>query len=281
MFLSYTVGMKKIHLALAVVVVVVISLFIYLNNQPKEVALETQEQPNTSLANPAAVLCLEAGGVSEKVVDSEGESANCTFSSGAICEEWALFLGECNVEGVSNTGTYTDGTTTVFVIYRIFNDTAILNASSLKLENVELKPAMSASGARYQTTDGKIEFWEHQGEGTLSVDGRAVFVGRVKESFTPSEVYRGTDSSGRSLVFQQQDYTKYRLITGDDVVTGELNTERGWKNDEDATVYVLNWQKPEKEQIIFVRKTAETNKVFQLNAQREEMVPSVTLTLSN
>lgn len=38
--------------------------------------------------------------------------------------------------------------------------------------------AISASGTRYVL--GVEEWWEHQGEATLSRDGRVVFTGRLK-----------------------------------------------------------------------------------------------------
>jgi membrane-bound inhibitor of C-type lysozyme len=42
-------------------------------------------------------------------------------------------------------------------------------------QKIKLHGAMSASGARY--THGNREFWEHQGQATYSVGGKALFVG--------------------------------------------------------------------------------------------------------
>ena len=71
------------------------------------------------------------------------------------------------------------------------------------------------------------------------------------------------------VVFEHRDYTIYRLQTNDLVRTGELNTERGFKDDQDATVYVLNWQKPEGEQIRYVRLTSEPTKLYVLDGNQE------------
>ena len=66
------------------------------------------------------------------------------------------------------------------------------------------------------------------------------------------------------VVFEQWDYTRYRLQTNDLVRAGELNTERGFENDENATVYILNWQKPIGEQIRYIRLTAEPTNLYML-----------------
>lgn len=71
------------------------------------------------------------------------------------------------------------------------------------------------------------------------------------------------------VVFEHKDYTTYRLQTNGLVRTGELNTERGFKDDVDATVYVLNWQKPEGEQVRYVRLTSEPTKLYVLDSNQE------------
>lgn len=71
------------------------------------------------------------------------------------------------------------------------------------------------------------------------------------------------------VVFEQKDYTSYRLTTNGLVREGELNTERGFGDDPDATVYVLNWQKPEGERVYYVRLTSEPTKLYVLDSNRE------------
>jgi hypothetical protein len=71
------------------------------------------------------------------------------------------------------------------------------------------------------------------------------------------------------VVFEQKDYTSYRLTTNELVREGELNTERGFGDDPDATVYILNWRKPVGEHIYYVRLTSEPEKIFVLDSNRE------------
>lgn len=82
----------------------------------------------------------------------------------------------------------------------------------------------------------------------------------------PTERYRG-QVDRVSVAFENYNYTSYRLVTNGVVREGELNTERGYKEDTDATVYVLNWQKPEGEQVRYVRLTNEPGKLFLLNTE--------------
>lgn len=81
----------------------------------------------------------------------------------------------------------------------------------------------------------------------------------------PTERFGGM-VDGVSVVFEHQDYTQYRLIKNDTVETGSLNTERGYEDDIDATVYVLNWQAPVALQQSFVRLTDQPGVIFVRNA---------------
>ncbi len=71
------------------------------------------------------------------------------------------------------------------------------------------------------------------------------------------------------VVFEHTDFTRYKLQTNELVREGELNTERGFEEDEDATVYVLNWQKPEGEQMRYVRLTAEPGRLYMLDSDQK------------
>lgn len=142
--------------------------------------VEAPAPAHVAIANPASVFCTENGGTLTMKDTPDGQSGVCTFPSGASCEEWALFRGECDIEGVSNTGVYADGKTEVKVVYRIKSRTAVLLAPTLGYENLPLTEAMSGSGARYLSTDGTVEFWEHQGEGKLSANDEQIFLGKVK-----------------------------------------------------------------------------------------------------
>lgn len=77
-----------------------------------------------------------------------------------------------------------------------------------------------------------------------------------------------------SVLFEHLDYTQYRLQTNSRVRTGLLNTERGYKDDIDATVYVLDWQKPEGAQLRYVRLTAEPTTLYLLSSDSEIIMGS-------
>lgn len=71
------------------------------------------------------------------------------------------------------------------------------------------------------------------------------------------------------VVFEHKDYTHYRLQTNELMRTGDLNTERGFGDDIDATVYVLNWREPEGAQIRYVRLTSEPTHLYILDSNQE------------
>ncbi len=77
------------------------------------------------------------------------------------------------------------------------------------------------------------------------------------------------------VIFEQADYTHYRLQTNGLVREGDLNTERGYENDPDATVYVLNWQQPVGQQIRYVRLTAEPNHLYYLDNENRRIESSM------
>jgi putative hemolysin len=48
------------------------------------------------MANPASVHCINAGGKLTMKRTPQGEFGMCKLPSGKVCEEWALFRGECS-----------------------------------------------------------------------------------------------------------------------------------------------------------------------------------------
>src|SRR4051812_39728364 len=48
----------------------------------------------------------------------------------------------------------------------------------------------------------------------------------------------------QEVIFKQKNYQTYTLTMGDLVTSGSMNTERGYGDDRDATVYVLDFDKP-------------------------------------
>jgi hypothetical protein len=55
------------------------------------------------------------------------------------------------------------------------------------------------------------------------------------------------------ITFQHLNYTVYRLVIALDTTEGALNTERGFQDDEDATLYIPDYDKPEEIKWHFVR----------------------------
>jgi putative hemolysin len=49
-----------------------------------------------ALANPASVNCIKVGGKLTIQRTSQGDVGMCQLRSGKVCEEWALFRGECS-----------------------------------------------------------------------------------------------------------------------------------------------------------------------------------------
>ncbi|GHC96929.1 hypothetical protein GCM10019060_27260 [Novosphingobium pokkalii] len=72
------------------------------------------------------------------------------------------------------------------------------------------------------------------------------------------QVFKGTDKAGLAITFEDHG-TGYMLQRGKTLTRGELNTERGWKNDEDATLFILDWRGPESLQVRIVRQTGTRN----------------------
>ena len=89
----------------------------------------------------------------------------------------------------------------------------------------------------------------------------------------PTERYRARVDRVQ-VQFEHWDSTRYRLQTNDLVREGEMNSERGYETDPDATVYVLNWQKPIGEHIRYVRLTAEPTALYILNSKNKIVLGS-------
>ncbi len=183
--------MKKVLILVGIIVFVALVVFLAKrgsgpapqNQSPMPPVAQTTAPSKTDapqsigMANPASTFCIDNGGTLTTVKTDAGESANCTLPSGVVCDEWKLFRGECVAEGVVNKATYTKDNATVTAVFHIKAGTVILDAPALNITTLELKAAESASGARYATSDEKITFWEHQGEATITQDGKETFMG--------------------------------------------------------------------------------------------------------
>ncbi|MGL5250757.1 MAG: hypothetical protein ACRC7P_06730 [Enterovibrio sp.] len=60
---------------------------------------------------------------------------------------------------------------------------------------------------------------------------------------------------------------KYRLSVAGVVTLGELNTERGFGPDENATLFILNWKQPQAKQIRFVKLSQDHSMLLRLDAR--------------
>jgi copper homeostasis protein (lipoprotein) len=74
-------------------------------------------------------------------------------------------------------------------------------------------------------------------------------------------------------LFNKPQRTKDSMTSVEIVIEGNLNTERGYENDPDATVYILNWDKPENQQRVFVRSTGNNTDIFEIEVDRKRKLP--------
>lgn len=110
---------------------------------------------------------------------------------------------------------------------------------------------------------------------------------KAKNDFSKTTVFEGTlpcaDCSGIKTVLKIYfDYSvaqnnKYELISTyegkepqkDFTERGNFNTERGLENDPDGTIYVLNWDQPEKKQIYYGYYSNNPEKIYLLDKNRK------------
>ncbi len=97
------------------------------------------------------------------------------------------------------------------------------------------------------------------------------------------EIYEGiipcADCEGIKMTLKiADDFQSYELVEvylGKDAQPfmshGKLNTERGFENDVNATVFVLNYDQPEKNQIYFVRLTNMRDRLTMLDRNRKKI----------
>ncbi len=93
----------------------------------------------------------------------------------------------------------------------------------------------------------------------LKGDNTTASVDMIRYESTDGQFRLSLDTSRNTFV-----YTENGLES-----TGSFNPERGWQNDQDATVYILNWQLEEAEQIMFVRQTTDTENLRRLTNTRQ------------
>lgn len=71
---------------------------------------------------------------------------------------------------------FSNGTSTILAIFNNTNNTVTFNFDDLGTTTLPI--AMSGSGARFANSDESLVFWEHQGEATISKEGKEIFKGK-------------------------------------------------------------------------------------------------------
>jgi hypothetical protein len=104
----------------------------------------------------------------------------------------------------------------------------------------------------------------------MSAADSAQFVGKKDsiEVVNATETFRG-DFKNQEVIFTHQNFQTYTLNIGGETMTGHLNTERGYGDDPDATVYVLNDDKPVIDRRYFAR--TPSGSVYMLDKDRYVM----------
>jgi hypothetical protein len=83
----------------------------------------------------------------------------------------------------------------------------------------------------------------------------------------PSEIFVG-EINGAHIKFEHWNYTRFRFTERNRITLGALNTERGFQDDEDATLFIMNFDKPEAERRYLVRHSDGTVALLEADAQR-------------
>lgn len=193
-FLCYNISYMKRNI-LIIILVLLIALFgFYFYNFFKK---QDTLKPMVNMSNPASAFCINNGGTLA--------SGTCTFPTREACGEWGVFLGACSVEGLISANTFAseDGKE-IQIGFFLKEDRAMLNATDFGISNYELKSAVSASGARYLSTDNRIEFWEHQGEATLSLDGKEIFKGKNIKQYSKESDPNWADFTGSKILLGER-----------------------------------------------------------------------------
>ena len=83
---------------LAIAAIMFIGLFLLgCTTKPLEPSTNITNNTNATIANPASVYCINHGGTSAIITNTDGSQGGiCIFSNGSQCEEWAYYRGECS-----------------------------------------------------------------------------------------------------------------------------------------------------------------------------------------
>ncbi|MDA6070117.1 copper resistance protein NlpE N-terminal domain-containing protein [Flavobacterium sp. AC] len=96
---------------------------------------------------------------------------------------------------------------------------------------------------------------------------------------TVLKIYRG-DGTMESHKFELSTIYKGKAPEKKLEKKGNFNLERGLGNDPDGTIYVLNYDKPQSEQIFYGYSADNPDKIFLLNSKREKIKSKLDYSLS-
>lgn len=90
---------KLFSISAIAIILAILAPMTFANNETMQATAVT---PTIGMANPASVNCAKLGGTASIQKDTNGgEYSNCKLPNGTICEEWALFRGECGKSTLS------------------------------------------------------------------------------------------------------------------------------------------------------------------------------------
>jgi copper homeostasis protein (lipoprotein) len=87
---------------------------------------------------------------------------------------------------------------------------------------------------------------------------------------TTLKIYQG-DGTIESHVFELKSIYKGKKAGNEFVDDGNFNIERGLENDQNGTIYVLNYDQPESERIYYGYNSDNPDKIYLLNNKREKI----------
>jgi membrane-bound inhibitor of C-type lysozyme len=99
-----------------------------------------------------------------------------------------------NQSGIYTSDVYTFSTDKDAVTIQ-YNDDSSKAELNLNGTTYDLERAISGSGAKYETDDGSVVFWEHQGAASVTIDNETVVDGAVLQTAPTSTEPAASDTT--------------------------------------------------------------------------------------
>jgi hypothetical protein len=209
----------------------------------------------------------------KKIAWADRDTLGCIGSAGYT---WSTLLGECIriFEVWSQYEAYGNNTDTTLAAYVIEHPEGkkveVFLPSATGSVTLDAKEILEWDFTLilFENTQENIKIIRSKDENYISQNGELVFVATKDRNINPSESY-SAEIRWKNVVFSvfltKDGLSTFELREWETIVTGNLNYERGLWADENATVYVLNFDKPESEQKKFVKLSAQDGIVSALN----------------